>query len=135
MTTRELVDVLGELLPFVTGMTKSSYPWPTPWAVAKGVPVSAARVVFCPLLIWAPAPTVSVALVVRFVVALAMGMPIRPRAYDCALALPTIGPAVPAPNVGSSPAVMVTLPYAVRFVPEPSVTFWFDVTLVSAEAE
>ena len=54
------------------------------------MPGSAASVVFSPLWIWSFAATVSVALLVRLVVAWATGMPTKPRAYDCASEEPSM---------------------------------------------
>jgi hypothetical protein len=75
--TVELVGVLVELLPLVyeIGMPNRmrEVPWPIPVAVALGVLVSAARVAFNSLWITSPVLMVSVALLVRVVVAEAPG--------------------------------------------------------------
>ena len=69
-----------------------------------GVPWSAARVVLAPLWITSPLPTVRVAWLARFAVALATGMPTNPRAKDWASADPWTALGVSRPAEGSSPA-------------------------------
>src|SRR5262249_55954506 len=89
---------------------------------------------FSPLRIWSLAPATSAALLVKVEVAEAAGIPMKPRAYDWALESPTMGSAIISPGIGLSPAVGVMLCRAARFVLGPSVTGWFDVTVVLAMA-